>query len=109
MALNVGIARIKVMPWPVKREWWMNDLADSDRFERFLRDQHPDLAPIVAEAIIDAAQVLEEHPKLGRPIAGRHKYRQMVLRVLNATYIFQYRYDGARLVMLRVFHSRERR
>ena len=43
------------------------------------------------------------------PIAGRDEYRQMVLRVLNASYIFQYRYDGARLVMLRVFHSREQR
>jgi plasmid stabilization system protein ParE len=93
----------------VKLEWSADSLADLDRFERFLRDQHPQLAPIVAEAIIDAAQVLEEHPKLGRPIAGRDKYRQIVLRVLNATYIFQYRYVGARLVMLRVFHSRERR
>jgi plasmid stabilization system protein ParE len=93
----------------VKLEWSVDALADLDRFERFLYNQHPHLAPIVAEAIIDAAQVLEEHPKLGRPIAGRDEYRQMVLRVLNATYVFQYRYDGARLVMLRVFHRRERR
>jgi plasmid stabilization system protein ParE len=93
----------------VKLEWSADALADLDRFERFLRGQHPQLAPIVAEAIIDVAQVLEEHQKLGRPIAGRDEYRQMVLRVLNATYIFQYRHDGARLVMLRVFHSRERR
>ena len=93
----------------MKLEWSVDALADLDRFERFLRAQHPHLAPIVAESIIDAAHVLEEHPKLGRPIAGRDEYRQMVLQVLNATYIFQYRYDGARLVMLRVFHSRERR
>jgi hypothetical protein len=32
-----------------------------------------------------------------------------VLEVLNAMYVFQYRYDGMRLVMLRVFHSSERR
>ena len=93
----------------MKLEWSVDALADLDRFERFLQRQHPHLAPIVAEAIIDAAHVLEEHPKLGRPIAGRDEYRQMVLQVLNATYIFQYRYDAARLVMLRVFHSRERR
>jgi plasmid stabilization system protein ParE len=93
----------------VKLEWSVDTLADLDRFELFLRNRHPHLAPVVAEAIIDAAQVLEEHPKLGRPIAGRDQYRQMVLRVLNATYIFQYRYDGARLTMLRVFHGRERR
>jgi plasmid stabilization system protein ParE len=93
----------------VKLEWSAKALADLDRFERFLRQQHPHLAPIVADAIIDAASVLELHPKLGRSIAGRLQYRQMVLEVLNAMYIFQYRYDGTRLVMLRVFHHRERR
>ena len=93
----------------MKLEWSAEARADLDRFERFLRDRYPHLAPVVAKSIIDAAHVLEEHPKLGRPIAGRDQYRQMVLRVLNATYIFQYRYDGARLTMLRVFHGRERR
>jgi plasmid stabilization system protein ParE len=29
--------------------------------------------------------------------------------VLNAAYVFRYRYDGERLVMLRVFHGREKR
>jgi len=54
----------------VKLEWSVDALADLDRFERFLRDSHPHLAPVVAEAIIDAAQVLEQHPKLGRPLQG---------------------------------------
>jgi hypothetical protein len=31
------------------------------------------------------------------------------LRVLSSAYVFQYRYDGRRLVMLRVFHGREAR
>ena len=93
----------------MKIEWSTGALADLDRFEEFLRGQYPHLAPIVAKAITDAARVLEEHPKLGQSIAGRVEYRQMVLRVLNARYIFQYRYDGVRLVILRVFHSREQR
>jgi plasmid stabilization system protein ParE len=42
-------------------------------------------------------------------MADRQEYRQVVLRVLNAAYIFQYRVDGERLVMLRVFHGREHR
>ena len=49
------------------------------------------------------------HPQLGRPIAGRKEYRQVVLQVLGAAYVFQYRFDGKRLVMLRVFHARETR
>jgi plasmid stabilization system protein ParE len=28
---------------------------------------------------------------------------------LGAAYVFQYRYDGERLVMLRVFHGRQSR
>jgi plasmid stabilization system protein ParE len=93
----------------VKLEWSAGALADLDRFARFLRQRHPHLAPIVAEEIMDAARVLEVHPKLGRPIERREEYRQIVLEVLDAAYIFQYRYDATRLVMLRVYHSSERR
>jgi hypothetical protein len=32
-----------------------------------------------------------------------------VLEVANAIYVFCYAFDGERLVMLRVFHSREQR
>ena len=44
---------------------------------------------------------------MGRPIQGRSEYRQLVLEVLNARYVFHYAFDGKHLVMLRVFHSRE--
>ena len=44
---------------------------------------------------------------MGRPIQGRSEYRQLVLEVLNARYVFHYAFDGKRPVMLRVFHSRE--
>ena len=90
-------------------EWSDDALTDLDRFAAFLHQHHPSLARIVAREIVDKAQILSDHPQLGRAIAGRDEYRQVVLRVLNAAYVFQYRYDGQRLVMLRVFHGRERR
>ncbi|HXO72570.1 MAG TPA: type II toxin-antitoxin system RelE/ParE family toxin [Bradyrhizobium sp.] len=93
----------------MKLEWSDQALADLDRFAEFLHREHPSLAPIVAAQIIGKAQVLSEHPQLGRPIAGRQEYRQIVLQVLGAAYVFQYRFDGQRLVMLRVFHGREAR
>ncbi len=93
----------------MKLEWSDDALADLDRFANFLQQQHPWLAKIVADEIIAKAQILSEHPLLGRPIAGREEYRQIVLQVLNAAYVFQYRYDNERLVMLRIFHGREAR
>lgn len=55
------------------------------------------------------ARLLSEHPQIGRSIEGRPEYRELVLEVLNAQYVFRYVFDGERLVMLRVFHSREAR
>ena len=83
-------------------EWSAAALADLDRFAAFLHERHPPLARIIAKT-----RILSEHPLIGRPIQGRSEYRQLVPEVLNATYVFHYAFDGKRLVMLRVFHSRE--
>jgi len=93
----------------MKIEWSDAALADLDRFVEFLNQQHPSLAARVAAEIISKVEVLSEHPRLGRPIAGREEYRQIVLQVLRAAYVFQYRFDGKRVVMLRVYHAREAR
>lgn len=90
-------------------EWSADALADLDHFAEFLQSQHPLLAAMIADAIIERTRVLEQHPELGRPIEGNAHYRQVVLQVMNAAYVFQYRHDGMRLVMLRVFHGREAR
>jgi toxin ParE1/3/4 len=90
-------------------EWSDDALADLDRFSDFLRHSFPALAERVAHEIIAKAEILAQYPRAGRPIAGREEYRQIVLQVLKARYIFQYRYDGERLVILRVYHGREAR
>jgi toxin ParE1/3/4 len=93
----------------VKLEWSAMAVADLNRFASFLHDRDPRLAKIVAEEITQKAQVLLDHPELGKPFEGSGEYREVVLQVLNALYIFRYAYDGERLVMLRVFHGREAR
>lgn len=93
----------------MKIEWSVEALADLSRFAEFLNQHFPSLAPIVAREIIEKTQSLADHPRMGRPIAGREEYRQIVMQVLNARYVFQYRVEGERLVMLRVFHGREER
>jgi addiction module RelE/StbE family toxin len=93
----------------MKVEWSEDALADLDRFASFLQQQHPFLAKLVANELIDKVQLLSDHPQLGRLVKGRTEYRQLVIRVLNAAYIVQYRFDGKRLIVLRVLHGRERR
>ena len=93
----------------MKIEWSDDALADLDRFATFLRETYPALAERVARELVSKAQILSELPRSGRALAGRQEYRQVVLRVLNAHYVFQYRYAGDRLVILRIFHGREAR
>jgi plasmid stabilization system protein ParE len=42
-------------------------------------------------------------------VEGDEDYRCLVLRVLNAPYVLQYRIAKDRIVILRVFHGREAR
>lgn len=93
----------------MKLEWSVTALADLDRFADFLHDRYPELAKIVATEIRSKAAILCDHPLAGRPIANRPEFRELVLEVLNARYVFRYATDGKRLVMLRVFHGRELR
>ena len=97
------------MAGPVNLEWSLDALADLERFATFLHEQFPDLAARVAHELIARADILRRHPKLGRPIATREEYREVVLQVLGGAYVLQYRYDGHAILMLRVFHSRETR
>lgn len=93
----------------MRLEWSAAALADLDRFAAFLHDRHPRLAKTIGAEIKDKARILSEHPLIGRAIEGRPEFRELVLEVANAKYAFCYGFDGTRLVMLRVFHSREAR
>jgi len=51
-------------------EWAEDALADLDRFAAFLEHEYPSLSKLVAQAIIEKAELLAEHPLLGREPKG---------------------------------------
>lgn len=63
----------------------------------------------IAGEIKHKVSFLAEHPRLGHPVAGQSKYRELMLRALNASYVLQYEIYSDRVVILRVFHGRESR
>jgi plasmid stabilization system protein ParE len=93
----------------IRLEWSVRALADLERFALFLRKRHPQMAGIVGSEIQKKAEILSLHPQLGRPRQGRREQYEVVLQILNTTYVLRYAFDGPRLVVLRVFHGRELR
>ena len=109
MAPHLGYTRVPTVAGPVEIEWSLDAVADLDRFAIFLHERFPDLAARVSGELVERTDVLRRHPKLGRAIAGREEYRELLLQVLGGTYALQYRYDGRSILMLRVFHGHEAR
>lgn len=93
----------------MKVEWSEAALADLNRFAQFLQDRFPGMSKVVAVELVESTRILADNPRLGRPFGRRPDLRQIIVRVLSAPYVIQYRLTDKRLVILRVYHGRELR
>ncbi len=89
-------------------KWLPEALADLERLHRFLARTSPQAARRAAATILEGADLLEEHPGVGRPMEdGR---RERIVRFGAGAYVLRYRIDPAGCpVVIRVWHSREDR
>ncbi len=83
--------------------------ADIDRLQDFLLDKNVKAALRVHDLLFDAAASLSNAPRKGRLL--RKDVRELIVRFGKGAYILRYRLDRTAnaVVILRVWHSRERR
>jgi len=82
-------------------------LADLDRLFDFIAATDPVAAGFACATILDAVQILERHPHIGRPVKGR--LRELVISHGRTGYVALYRVAarGERIEILAIRHQRE--
>jgi plasmid stabilization system protein ParE len=81
---------------------------DLERLVDFLLQSHPDDAVHTVELIVNAIQILNQHPLIGRP--AEQGLRELVISRGKTGYLALYDYDEATdlVIVLAVRHQRER-
>jgi len=89
-------------------KWLPEALADLERLHHFLRDMSPDAARKASATILDGADRLQDHPKIGKPLDDER--REWFIPFGVGAYVLRYRMDSdGNPVVVRVWHSREHR
>jgi toxin ParE1/3/4 len=86
----------------VRVKWLRTALANLNDEAEYISQDSPAAAARTVAAIVDAVELLEEYPALGRPgrVPGT---RELVVR--GTPYIVPYRVRGDTVELLRVFHA----
>ena len=77
---------------------------DLKELRSYIAQDNPGAAARMAEAIIAAADRLIENPRLGRPDAVSGTFESVI-----RPYVLVYEIHGDHIVVLRVWHGRQRR
>jgi len=80
---------------------------DLERLTQFLLDSVPEFAPSTVDLVLRALEILQWHPKVGRPVGGG--LRELVISRGATGYLALYAYDEQTdiALVLRVRHQRE--
>ena len=88
--------------------WTPSALLDVQRLYRFLVVKNPDAARRAVKAIRQGVKVLEQQPKVGRPVEEMdNEYRDWVIDFGDSGYVARYRVDPQFVSVLAVRHQKE--
>lgn len=92
----------------MRLRWLPEAWQDIQRLFEYLADKNPAAAVRAAEIIIGGADRLSDRPEIGRPMSDDTRRRELYLPFGAGSYVLRYKLDGDCVVIIRVWHSRER-
>lgn len=88
--------------------WTPSALLDVQRLYRFLVVKNPDAARRAVKAIRQGVKVLEQQPRVGRPVEDMdNEYRDWIIDFGDSGYVARYRVDPQFVSVLAVRHPKE--
>ncbi|HTE58428.1 MAG TPA: type II toxin-antitoxin system RelE/ParE family toxin [Verrucomicrobiae bacterium] len=89
--------------------WRERALGDIDRLYNFLFDKNEETAAKAAQVILRGSSLLEQSPRLGRPMADGTGRREIFIPFGAGFYVLRYFLADDIVVIIRVWHGRENR
>ncbi|MGE5298608.1 MAG: type II toxin-antitoxin system RelE/ParE family toxin [Acidobacteriota bacterium] len=90
--------------------WLPEARGDIERLYEFLACKDIDAAAACAKAILDGAELLASSPRMGRPMDDQSGRRELFVSFGAGAYVLRYMLERPnRVVVIRVWHSREYR
>ena len=88
--------------------WTPSALLDVQRLYRFLIVKNPDAARRAVKAIRQGVKVLEQQPKVGRPVEDMdNEYRDWIIDFGDSGYVARYRVDPQFVSVLAIRRPKE--
>ena len=88
--------------------WTPSALLDVQRLYRFLVVKNPDAARRAVKTIRQGIKVLEQQPRVGRPVEEMdNEYRDWIIDFGDSGYVARYRVDPQFVSVLAVRHQKE--
>jgi plasmid stabilization system protein ParE len=89
--------------------WRERALIDIDRLYNFLFTKNEEAAAKAAQVILRGSSLLEDSPRLGRPMADGTRRRELFIPFGSGFYVLRYFLTNDAIIVVRVWHGREDR